>query len=61
MLESFVNEQISAFLSSNDIWNPYQSGLAGYSTITAATAAVNDIPTAVDSKKHCAAMFIDLS
>ena len=62
MLESFVNEQISSFLSLNSILCPFQSGFrAGHSTITATTLVVNDIASAVDKKQCCAALFIDLS
>lgn len=50
MLESFVNEQVSAFL---------KSYLKSWSTITAATAGVNDIVPA-DSERHCTAIFIEL-
>src|SRR4029434_7144433 len=62
MLESFVNEQISYFLSLNSVLCPFQSGFrAGHSTITATTLVVNDIDSAVDKKQCCAVLLIDLS
>ena len=62
LLESFVNEQVTSFLSLNAILCPYQSGFrAGHSTTTAATVVVNDLATAIDNKLSCAALFIDLS
>jgi hypothetical protein len=49
-------------LSANNILQDYQSGFRkGHSTITAATLVSNNIITALDSKKFCAALFIDLS
>ena len=61
-LEALVNDQLKMFLSNYSILNPFQSGFrAKHSTITATTLIVNDIFSAVDKRKHCAALFIDLS
>ena len=50
------------FLDLNNIWNPHQSGFRKqHSTVTAALKVLNDVFEALDSKKSCAALFIDLS
>lgn len=57
LFDSFVNEQLGAFLSSNASLCPYQSGFrAGHSTVTAATTVASNIAIAVDSKILCAAL-----
>ena len=62
VLESIVNAQLKHFLSENNILNEAQSGFrSGHSTITAASAVVNDIVNAIDRKHSCAAVFVDLS
>ena len=62
MLESSVNNQVKAFLSSHSVLSPHQSGFrSNHSTISATTLVINDIVSALDNKKHCAAIFIDLS
>lgn len=60
--DSLVNEQLKHFSSDNKILSQTQSGFRqGHSTITAAISVTNDIITALDDKKSCAALFIDLS
>ncbi len=62
VFESLINDQLKKKLSTNNILQDYQSGFRmGHSTITAATLVSNDIITALDSKKSCVALFIDLS
>lgn len=62
VFESLINDQLKQYLSVNNILQDYQSGFRmGHSTITAATLVSNDIITSLDSKKSCAALFIDLS
>lgn len=62
LFESLINEQLKYFLTENSILNPMQSGFRqGHSTVTAVTAVTNDILNALDNKKSCAAIFIDLS
>ena len=62
ILESLVNNQLKSFLSSNSVLNPHQSGFrAKHSTVTATTLVINNITTAVDKGKYCAALFVDLS
>ena len=62
VLESLVNKQFKHFLSINSVLSPHQSGFrAQHSTTSAITLVVNDISSALDNKKHCAALFIDLS
>ena len=61
-LESLVNNQLKIFLTNYSILTPLQSGFrAKHSTISATTLIVNDIVSAMDDRKHCAALFIDLS
>ena len=62
ILESLINVQLCSSLSDNCILNVNQSGFRpGHSTTTAATLVVNDIVNALDAKKSCASLFIDLS
>lgn len=62
ILESLVNNQLKAFLSNHSVLSPHQSGFrAKHSTISANTLVKNDIVSALDKRKHCAALFIDLS
>ena len=61
-LETLVNNQIKLFLSQNAILSPHQSGFRPkHSTISAVTLVTNDIISGLDKKKHCAALFVDLS
>jgi len=49
-------------LNINDILSPFQSGFRKqHSTISAALKVINDIAGALDKRKICAALFIDLS
>ena len=62
LLESLVSIQLKSFISTYCILRMHQSGFSErHSIITAATFVLNDIITALDRKKHCAALFIDLS
>ena len=62
VLETLVNSQLKSFLSSHSILSPHQSGFRpNHSTITAITLVTNDITSALDRRKHCAALFVDLS
>lgn len=62
VLEKLVSEQLKDFLNLNNTMAQYQSGFRKqHSTITAGTKVVNDIIEALDDKKYCAALFIDLS
>ena len=57
-----VNDQVKDFLSLNNILSPFQSGFRKqHSSATAAIKVINDIVEAMDAKKYCAALFIDLS
>ena len=57
-----MNDQLKVFLLNYSILSPHQSGFrAGHSTVSAVTLVANNIMSALDSKKHCAALFIDLS
>ena len=61
ILESLVNKQLCYFLSVNGILNVYQSRFRPKHTTTATMLVVNDIANALDDRKDCAAMFVDLS
>ena len=62
ILESLICEQLKEFLSTHSLLSPSQSGFrANHSTVSAASLVLNDIVSAVDNKKQCAALFIDLS
>ena len=62
VLERLVNDQVKDYLSLNNILSPFQSGFRKqHSTATAAIKVINDIVEAMDAKKYCAALFIDLS
>lgn len=62
ILEILINNQLKGFLSIFSILSPHQSGFrASHSSISAITVVTNDIITALDKKKHCAALFVDLS
>ena len=62
ILESLVNRQLQYFLSVNNTLSSKQSGFRPkHSTITATVCVVNYITNALDNRKYCAALFIDLS
>lgn len=62
ILESIVNKQLQSFLSANSILSTNQSGFRSkHSTTSATMLVVNDIANALDDRKHCAALFVDLS
>lgn len=62
VLETLANHQLRAFLDSHNILQSNQSGFRpGHSTVTATSLVVNDILNDLDTRQHCAALFIDLS
>ena len=62
VLEKLVNNQLTWYLKVYNILSDVQSGFrSGYGCITATLKVVNDITAALDSKLHCAAIFIDLA
>ena len=62
LFESLINEQLKHFLTDNSILNPTRPGFRqGHSTITAVISVTNYIINALDIKKSCAALYIDLS
>lgn len=62
ILESLVNRQLQSFLTVNSTLSSNQSGFRPkHSTSTATVRVVNDITNALDNRKYCAALFIDLS
>ena len=62
ILEKIISEQLTDFLDSNSILNNFQSGFRKqHSTVTAALKVFNDLIEALDLKKVCVALFIDLS
>uniref|UniRef100_A0A3Q3IMY9 Reverse transcriptase domain-containing protein n=1 Tax=Monopterus albus TaxID=43700 RepID=A0A3Q3IMY9_MONAL len=62
ILEKIVSDQLKGFLESNYILSPFQSGFRKqHSTVTATLKFLNDVLQALDCKKHCVALFIDLS
>ena len=57
-----MNAQLKTYLNINYILSPHQSGFRpNHSTVSATTLVVNDIVNGLDNRKHCAAVFIDLS
>lgn len=62
ILESLVNNQLKSFLTTYSVLSPHQSGFrTNHSTIAATSLILNDIVSAVDDHKYCAALFVDLS
>jgi len=62
VLESLVSEQVKEYLNAQSILSKHQSGFRKkHSTTTAALKVINDIVKALDDKKHCVSLFIDLS
>lgn len=61
VFESLINYKLKLFLMDNNIFNFDQSGFrAGHSTMTAALLVTNDCINSLDSKKSCAALYVDL-
>ena len=62
ILESIVSEQLKEFLVDKNILSMFQSGFRkNHSMITATMKVLNDITCTLDSRKSCAAIFIDLT
>lgn len=62
VFERLVSNQLKDFLEETSILSRYQSGFRKkHSTVSAALKVLNDIIEALDLKKVCAALFIDLS
>ena len=61
ILEKLFNLRLEQFLISNEILSNCQYGFRScMSTVHAALELIESISTAVDNKKHCAGVFIDL-
>ena len=61
ILEKLFNLRLEQFLISNEILSNCQYGFRScVSTVHAALELIESISTAVDNKKHCAGVFIDL-
>ena len=61
ILEKLFNHRLELFLAANDIISDSQYGFrAGMSTVHAAVELVEQISSAIDSKRCCAGVFIDL-
>uniref|UniRef100_A0A3B3BNA3 Reverse transcriptase domain-containing protein n=1 Tax=Oryzias melastigma TaxID=30732 RepID=A0A3B3BNA3_ORYME len=62
IFEKLVSEQLKDYLESNSILSEFQSGFRKHhSTITATLKVLDDVIQALDCKKYCVALFIDLS
>lgn len=62
VFERLVSDQLKDFLERNDILSRHQSGFRKkHSTVSAALKVLNDILEALDLRKLCVALFIDLS
>ncbi len=62
ILESSVYHQLKPFLPKYLVLSPHQFGFREkHNTISATTLVVNNIVTAFDNSKCCAALFVDLS
>ena len=61
VLETLFNFRLEQFLISNEILSNCQYGFRSrMSTVHAALELIESISTAIDNKKHCAGVFIDL-
>ena len=61
VLEKLFNFRLEIFLISNEILSNCQYGFRSrMSTVHAALELIESISTAIDNKKHCAGVFIDL-
>jgi hypothetical protein len=59
ILESLINCQLRSFLATRCV---HQSGFRqGHGTIYAANLVLTDAAKGMDRRKHCAALFIDIS
>ena len=62
VLESLVNNQLESLLSVDTVLSPELSGFrAKHSSVTAITSVTNDVISAADEGKYCAALFVDLT
>lgn len=62
VLESLVNNQLKSFLSIYAVLSPELYGFrAKHSIVTAISSVMNDIISAVDKRKYCAALLEDLT
>ncbi|KAJ8735050.1 hypothetical protein PYW08_014300 [Mythimna loreyi] len=62
VLEHIVHQQLSRFLSSNDLLSPFQSGFRpGHSTVTALLKVTDDIRWAMDHKSLTLLVLLDFS
>uniref|UniRef100_A0AAZ3NU21 Reverse transcriptase domain-containing protein n=1 Tax=Oncorhynchus tshawytscha TaxID=74940 RepID=A0AAZ3NU21_ONCTS len=62
VFESQVNKQITDHFESQHTFSATQSGFrAGHGCTSATLKVLNDILTAIDKKRYCAAIFIDLA
>ena len=62
VLEALVNEQLRTFMDTYNILQSQQSGFRpSHSTVTASSLVVNNIVNCLDTRLHCAALFVDLS
>lgn len=61
LFERIISDQLKEFLESNNILSLQSGFRKQHSTITAALKVLNDLIEAMDSKKYCVALFIDLS
>ncbi|KAG5856640.1 hypothetical protein ANANG_G00010060 [Anguilla anguilla] len=61
IIESLINAQLEDFFQANCILGVAQSDFSSGHSTSAALQVLNDIVQALDNKKQCAALFIDLS
>ena len=61
ILEKLFNERLQQFLNTNNILSNSQYGFRAHmSTVHAALELIESISNYIDSKQHCAGVFIDL-
>ena len=61
ILENLFNERLQQFLNANNILSNSQNGFRAHmSTVHAALELTESISNSIDSKQHCAGVFIDL-